>query len=169
MNTKNNARRQETFQRIKDAYLHLLQTKAVGEVTVTDICAQAGIDRSTFYACFDDLASLNKDMVLEMESLLETIGKETMSSDASMQDFSWLFTYVQDHPSWFKAYLDISDSVDVLDSSDNYRLLFFKRGLRGLVKQWVDDGCVESAAKMNEIVLHHCRPEFFCQESHKSI
>lgn len=166
MNTKNNARRQDTLHKIKDAYLNLLQTKAVKEVAVTDVCTQADVDRSTFYACFEDLNALQKYIVNEADKELESMGRKALEKSESGLDFTWLFDYAKEHHTFFKAYLEIGDSTYMIDTtSDHYRLLFFKRGLRAVMKQWFTDGCVESPTEMNSLVLRNFKPEFFCENN----
>ena len=50
MNTPNNKRRKESQEKIIRVFLNLIQSKEVPEITVSDICKQANINRSTFYA-----------------------------------------------------------------------------------------------------------------------
>ncbi|NOS34958.1 TetR/AcrR family transcriptional regulator, partial [Acinetobacter baumannii] len=47
--TKDNRRVQYTMDRFKDALLHILATKPLDEVTVTELCRQADLNRGTFY------------------------------------------------------------------------------------------------------------------------
>ena len=53
MNTVNNKRRRESRRRIGSAFIKLLQTREIEQVTVTDICRAADIPRRTFYHYFD--------------------------------------------------------------------------------------------------------------------
>ena len=55
MNAKMNQRRLATIEKIESAFISLLQTKSVREISVTDICAQADINRSTFYENYADV------------------------------------------------------------------------------------------------------------------
>ena len=58
MNVKNNKRHQETMDNINNAFASLLQDKRLSEITVSDICKVADINRSTFYEKYDDVSDL---------------------------------------------------------------------------------------------------------------
>jgi len=58
MNVKNNKRHQETINNINKAFITLLQDKQLSEITVSDICKVADINRSTFYEKYDDVSAL---------------------------------------------------------------------------------------------------------------
>ncbi len=58
MNTKNNKRRRESVEKIEKAFIEMLQTKEIKEITVSDICKKTGLNRSTFYANFLDVYDL---------------------------------------------------------------------------------------------------------------
>ncbi len=62
MNKENNALWQETEQKIKQAYGHLVKTKLPEKVTVSDICREAGIHRTTFYGHYCDTAALREQL-----------------------------------------------------------------------------------------------------------
>ena len=66
MNVKNNQRFQETERKIKNAFLDLLGTRALDDVTVGDICAAAAVNRSTFYAHYDSAEALLEAMDEDM-------------------------------------------------------------------------------------------------------
>ncbi len=50
MNIKNNRRRRASRDAIENIFIELLQTKSLNEISVSDICKKAGLNRSTFYA-----------------------------------------------------------------------------------------------------------------------
>ncbi len=58
MNTKNNKKFQETEQLICNTFLELLNKKSFSEITITEICREAGITRATFYAHCKDTREL---------------------------------------------------------------------------------------------------------------
>ena len=58
MNTKDNKRHQETLQRIYTTFVSMLREKERNEISVTDLCEAADIERSTFYANFVDISAL---------------------------------------------------------------------------------------------------------------
>ena len=58
MNTANNRRRRESVERIEKVFIDMLQTKELNEISVSDICKQAGLNRTTFYANYTDIYGL---------------------------------------------------------------------------------------------------------------
>ncbi|MCD8159994.1 MAG: TetR/AcrR family transcriptional regulator [Clostridiales bacterium] len=70
----------ETKQRIYDAFLQLMQEKAIHQITVSELCRLAGINRSTFYHHFgsqyDVLAELTEDFLNELEERLRNVSPD---------------------------------------------------------------------------------------------
>ena len=58
MNVKNNKRRRESQDKIEKAFVELLQTREIKEITVSDIIKLTGLNRSTFYANYIDIFDL---------------------------------------------------------------------------------------------------------------
>ena len=55
MNTPNNRRRKESREKIEKVFVELLQQKELNQVSVSDICKRAGLNRTTFYANYPDI------------------------------------------------------------------------------------------------------------------
>ena len=55
MNTKNNKRKRESRAKIESVFVELLQANELNQITVSDICSLAGLNRSTFYANYVDI------------------------------------------------------------------------------------------------------------------
>ena len=46
------------MEKIERVFVDLLQTRELGDIRVSDICKQAGLNRTTFYANFADVYAL---------------------------------------------------------------------------------------------------------------
>ena len=68
MNTKNNSRRRESREKICKVFVQLLQTEELNQITVSDICKKADVNRSTFYANYLDVYDLADQLRAELES-----------------------------------------------------------------------------------------------------
>ena len=68
MNTVNNKRRRESVEKIEKAFVQLLQTADLKNITVSDICKETGLNRSTFYANFLDIYDLADKLRTKLES-----------------------------------------------------------------------------------------------------
>lgn len=54
--------------RMDEALLALLETKDLAYITVKEICAQAGVNRSTFYLHYETIADLLEESVEHMNA-----------------------------------------------------------------------------------------------------
>ena len=81
MNTVNNKRKQESVTKIKKAFVELLQTKEIKDISVTDICKITNLNRSTFYANFLDVYDL-------ADKVRESLEKEFSSEFAQYRSKS---------------------------------------------------------------------------------
>ena len=68
MNTKNNKRRRNSIEAIEKAFVELLQERELKEITVTDLCKQTGLNRSTFYANYLDVYDLADKLREKLEA-----------------------------------------------------------------------------------------------------
>lgn len=71
---KNNRRAQYTQERLKQALIQLLQQVPLAKITVTALCQQADINRSTFYAHYHDpialFRAIEQDLIIAIRPLL---------------------------------------------------------------------------------------------------
>ena len=58
MNQKNNQRFQDTDRRIREYFLSALSEREITKITVQEICAHVGINRSSFYLHYKDVYDL---------------------------------------------------------------------------------------------------------------
>ena len=141
MNTPNNRRYRDIEESINAAFVSLLQGKELRDVTVTDICELAGIERSTFYAHYEDISALANACAVQIE-------KQVSEQPHKENDFSWIFDYIKEHPDLFKIYFKLG----VSQVSPDYKTIFFRNGAYSVAKMWFEDGCIEPAEQMGTIV-----------------
>ena len=77
---------------LKNALIEMLQTQSVYEISVRDLCLQAGINRSTFYKHYgsqiDLLNEMEQDLITDIESYLDKDAEPT--PEALVQVFRYL-------------------------------------------------------------------------------
>lgn len=78
---KGNRRTLYTKRTIKESLIKLLQTKEIHQVTVTDICKMADINRGTFYAHYKDAYDLLQSMEDELFAQISKYIYETPSEN----------------------------------------------------------------------------------------
>ena len=87
MNTKGNKRHRETIQRVYATFAELLREQELNKLSVTALCETANIDRSTFYANFEDISVLANTYSSEIE-------KQVAAQPHVEGEFAWIFKYI---------------------------------------------------------------------------
>ena len=141
MNIKDNKRHQETLQHIYPAFAALLQDQELNNISVAELCEMANIDRSTFYAHFDNILALANSFAAEIE-------KQITAQPHAEGEFAWIFEYILENTELFRIYF----KLDVSQSSSDYKTIFFRKGAYSVAKLWFDDGCKESPEQMGNLV-----------------
>lgn len=168
MNTPNNKRRRESQEKIIKIFINLIQTKEINEITVSEICKLAKINRSTFYANYIDiydLADKVKDVIIED---MYTAYKEERVQSIHSYDFLKLFKHIKDNQLFYKTYFKLNLNLDPREVNNNvdndslafysdskyldYHIEFFKAGLNAIIKKWLNNNCKESPEEINEIL-----------------
>lgn len=167
MNTVNNKRRKDSVLKIEKVFLELIQNKDIEEISVSDICKKAGLNRTTFYSNYTDIYDLAEKIRIKMiEDFLTIYSKEKKEMKHSY-DFSKLFRHIMENQIFYKAYFklgfDLLDDDYMIDMSEfvkwygtddmaSYHVTFFKAGLNAIIKKWLDNGCVESPEEIHNIL-----------------
>lgn len=149
MNTPNNKRSLSTEECLKNTLIALLKDKELVDISVTELCDTAEINRSTFYEHYEDVFSLGNACAADIE-------KQLSETFHSTDDFAWIFEYIKDHPDVFSIYFKLGVSKATVD----YKKIFFRTGVYSVAKMWFDGGCFESSEQMGEIVKKEHRKLF---------
>ena len=169
MNTPNNKRRKESQEKIIRVFLNLIQSKEVHEITVSDICKQANVNRSTFYANYIDIYDLvDKVKEIIIEDFLDAYKEERMTESHSY-NFLKLFQHIYDNQIFYKTYFKLNMNIDATlinssisnemekfygsDKHLEYHIDFFKAGLNAILTRWLNNGCIETPEEINEIII----------------
>ena len=141
MNAKNNKRHQETLQRIYTTFAALLRDQELNKISVTELCEIATIERSTFYANFEDISALANSYAAGIE-------KQVTAQPHTEGEFAWIFEYILENKELFQIYFKLGVSRTATD----YKTIFFRNGVYSIAKLWFEDCCKESPQKMAEII-----------------
>ena len=170
MNVKNNKRRRESQEKIERAFIELLQTREIKDITVSDLIKMTELNRSTFYANYIDIFDLADKT------------REKLESDFSnlFADYDYfnertgaekMFTHIKDNQIFYKTYFklcyDDKHLISVYDPkraekeqlNENlkYHIEFFRNGLNAIIKLWLASGCKESPEEMAGILKKEYR------------
>lgn len=180
MNTKGNQRTVQTENRIKKVFLDLLGKKEIGSISVSEICREARIHRTTFYVHYKDVADLMDhlvgEMYLQIKELLVEEGKGMRSHGLQK-----LFDLVGQHREFFRVCIETMGVVEFtfdrlpeelqknierivpemgFASGEEllYHQIFFCQGLSAVIRRWIAGGCKESPEQMERIIVSEYKP-----------
>jgi hypothetical protein len=166
MNIKNNRRRRESVKQIESAFIELLQTKELHDITVCEICKRSRLNRSTFYANYTDIFELADKIKAYLEEEVNLLYEAEQAQKFNSNDYLKLFCHIKENQSLYRTYFklgyDHQRRIEQYDTKlaeqyfDNrhiaYHMEFFKSGLNAIIKMWLSDGCKETPEEMNEIL-----------------
>lgn len=177
MNTKNNKRKRESRAKIESVFVELLQTTEINRITVSDICKAAGLNRSTFYANYEDIYALADTVREDLERNLGELYKDEVVNSSNSNDYLKLFRHIAENPLFYKTYFKFGydNSYKIIDYDRElaekhfgnrfipYHIEFYKSGLTAIIKMWLAGDCRETPEEMNEIIIseYNGRAEFF--------
>lgn len=183
MNIKNNQRYQTMDIKLKATFLQLMQSYDFEKITVKLICETAGVNRSTFYAHFQDIYHMMEGMENylseEMTETYQTLFTESKNESLSYEDLLLpLIRHMKKHQYFCKIslsqhwnlplknscdiFLDhiLTPQLDLSDSQFQYYRTFFQSGLTMVLSEWIMNGCVESEDEIAHL-LKNCIPAIF--------
>lgn len=170
MNTVNNKRRRESVEKMERAFVQLLQTEELKNITVSDICKGSGINRSTFYANFLDIYDLADRLRTKLEREFSSLFSDYDYFNERSGALR-MFTHIKEnqifYTTYFKLCYDETHKISIYDSrraereqidrNVKYHIEFFRSGLNTIIKMWLADGCRESPEEMADILKSEYR------------
>ena len=165
MNTKNNKRRKESQEKIEKAFVELLQSREIKDISVSDLIKITGLNRSTFYANYIDIFDL-------ADKVREALERDFSNLFADYDYFNErsgalkMFRHIKENQLFYKTYFklcyDDKHLISVYDpnraeqehisANIKYHIEFFRNGLNAIIKLWLAGGCKESPEEMAEVL-----------------
>lgn len=172
-----NRRVKMTKRLMKEALIDLLEQKPLEKITVTEICKSADVNRSTFYAYYEDIRTL----MLEIEDeILEhvTVYSENFNdyTDKRMLEvFEEFFDYVKENAKIFRVLVVQHDNSNfnrrMLDTimekykmsleynkelPARYTYVYSVSGVIGIMEEWISSNFSISSKKLAKMVWQMC-------------
>lgn len=180
MNTKNNKRKRESMQKIEQVLIEFLQTKELNQISVSDICKKADLNRSTFYANYVDIYELADTIREKLEAEVSELYKDEITEGFNSNNYLVLFQHIKENQIFYCTYfkLGYDEKYKIWQYDYNlakkhfgdrfieYHMEFFKSGLNRIIKIWLQNGCKETPEEMFEIIKseYRGREEFFADK-----
>lgn len=156
-----NRRVRITKQCMKDALLELLEKTPYNKISVTDICNSADVNRSTFYAYYNDIDELLSEIETEvLQQIPVNIDPHDIDYEGNfLSELEIFFNYIQSNEKIFRILMIQSGDRDfnnklvsfILGHYKNlttisdktlakYGCIYCINGVIGMVKEWIQDG-----------------------------
>lgn len=166
MNTPNNKRKRESMERIEKVFIELLQTKELNEISISDICKRAGLNRTTFYSNYTDLYGLADTIRDKLEAEVSDLYKDEITHGFNSNDYLKLFRHIKENQIFYQTYFKLGyDNQYKIIAYDTdlarthfqnkfvtYHMEFFKAGITQIIKLWLQNDCKESPEDLFEII-----------------
>lgn len=167
MDTFNN-KKKNSEEKIEKTFIELLQTKEIKDISVSEICKIAKINRSTFYKSYIDIYDLIDKIRVRIINEFLSVYEDEWNNKEHSYNFLKLFKHIKDNQIFYKTYFklqfdltnpffyNINDDeiLKFFDTTLNkdYHIEFFKAGLSAVIKRWLNNGCIETPEEINEII-----------------
>ena len=174
MNKKNNQRSRNTNELIVRTILAIMteKKKAVNQITVSEVCNQAGINRSTFYAHYLDVYDVVEKVEQTMSEQLTRSFLEKLEEGESLDEcYTEMFRFIRDYQEFYRLYFNSFHRSETIGIAWNllkdrlkevnfqtfgyksqeelaYHGDFFVFGLTAMLRRWVERECPESPEEM---------------------
>ena len=178
MNTKNNQRYRNSEKRMQDALMKLMENRELERVTVMDVCREAHVNRTTFYAHYADIY----DLMSQVEQLIrQELYEEFRTQGIGMQNvfhhdyLIYFLHHIAANRNFYRICLrhrvkfPLEEEFDRLwemvvkphchqhgvtdERTMLYYLTFYQAGFTSLLRKWVEDGCRETPEELCTVLL----------------
>lgn len=171
MNTPNNKRRKQSQEKIEKAFVELLQTKELNQISVTNICKLTNLNRSTFYANYIDIYDLADKVKEKLESEVNLLYNDEVTNKYNSHNYLKLFYHIKENQLFYKTYfkLGFDNKYTIFKYDTNlskeffndefieYHIEFFKNGLNSIIRLWLKNGCRETSEQIDSIIQSEYR------------
>ncbi len=168
-----NRRVRMTKKVIQDAYLELMERSASEKISVTDICKAADVNRSTFYAHYEDIPSLRAELERDVMERIPTMTDNLITSQTQFLDMlEHFFSYIQENARLFRTLVCSDDKLFAIRLIETvleqyhlkpnaksplwtkYGYLYCLNGVIGILKSWIEENFPVSAKEFAQIAYH---------------
>ena len=159
---------------LKNSLIKILHEKKIEKVTVSELCEDAGINRSTFYkhygSQFDVYSEIEQDFfkaAIEMITFEKEGGKTGICRFLEFlkerKEEVYVVIVLQANEDFIQRVFDIpalryfaNENYDArfTERQNEYMRIYEYNGGFALIREWVASGCVEEPAQIEELLLH---------------
>lgn len=164
----NNKAKRDSRKRMIGALYELIQTHRVQDISVSELCESAQVNRTTFYNHFDNVGTLAR---AARESILADYAQqfEGNNDGYTPDNLLIMFRHFYNNQIVYRTYFQLNPSYgELLDFYDHnlaarhypgqkdnlvrYHAEFFAAGITAIIRRWLGNGCKETPEEMVKII-----------------
>ncbi|MCD7891507.1 MAG: TetR/AcrR family transcriptional regulator C-terminal domain-containing protein [Ruminococcus sp.] len=111
---------------LKEALLKLLNYKDISKISITELCREAGINRSTFYRYYNVPQDLLVDIEKELIENVQNVAPIPVKAEDILPYLEKLFTYIYDNAKISKIIIRSNSEVNFVHMIDVCNTAFLK-------------------------------------------
>ena len=151
---------------IEDSFIDLLVEKPLLKINVKEVCEKANVNRSTFYAHYQDILDLYEKIKEKITESIKNYLDNSFDVDKNMDFYKEIFKFFEDNQQVVKVFLGLQVDNDFINSllsmsedkvfsvyKKKYFLInekkfreyftFASHGTIGIINKWITNGMRE--------------------------
>lgn len=176
MNENENRRTKLTKLLLKESLLHLMETKPINKITVTEICKSADLNRGTFYThyldAYDLLEQIQLELFSEVTEAVDKLLKKNVPSSIIIKEIFELILKNKNlckvilsengDKAFLKSIINLTREKIISDWMETYQYpnvrdlellyIYTSSGIVGIVENWIQNDFKQSSAKLSAFV-----------------
>ena len=159
MNQYEDHRKRKTKNYLLEALISLMRQKNVHLITVKELCQEAQINRSTFYAHYEDLPDFINKVMSEMAAGLMPEAKDyrnnhiLINKEAARSFYCRCFIHLRDNREFFQLMMGNNGLPEFTELLDSQSVEWFKDLIQTAKPEICDN--VEQSVLLNYIIAAH--------------
>lgn len=169
---------------MKEALLKLLKEKSIGKISVSELCKEAEINRTTFYRYYETPRDILQEIALDC--IKELLDQTVISPNTQdIREFATrLCVFLHEHSSIAKLFVENDAEIDLTEifqilskqflgsrtvlyrgqvvDDDTLRLMntFFSSGIYALIRQWLTEDISKAPEEIAELLYRFINMDF---------
>lgn len=163
----NEARNRYVVEGITNSMLKFLKDRPIAEISISEICQDAAVGRTSFYRNFETKEDIIKNHIRTlMTRWQEAYEADSRGSNAEL--YGSLFAYLKEYDDFFLLlkkrgllylFLEVYKERNGASAEDDnmwaYTKSFIAYGTYGWIEEWINRGMQESAEGMAKMLSEH--------------
>lgn len=167
---------EQTMEKLENALILLLEQKSLRQIRVTELCRQAGVDRSTFYGYFSSIGQMLDWIENKYLRIFSAKMKECRNYDDFRAYLSFLTTLIYRKQKLFALFYSSREDIRYLSKTEflhtgnpmpdfcpkdspasRYQNIFCLYGGNGILKEWILSECELPPEQISQLLLRFFR------------